>query len=129
VELEFVNFGSGLVRVNPDQLFQVLLNLVDNAVKYSAARPKIKIVSQESQVDGYMDVLVIDNGIGIAEEDLSKIFEQFRRVEELEDVEGSGLGLFVSKKIIEMMGGQIWVTSKKGQGSTFGLRLLREYTN
>lgn len=125
VELEFVNYGSSVIRVNPDQLFQILLKLIDNSIKYSSDRPKIRVISQESLIAGYMEILVTDNGIGMSESDLQRVFDKFHRVEELEDVEGCGLGLYISKLLVEAMGGEIWVSSKKGQGSTFGLRLKK----
>ena len=71
--------------------------------------------------------MVVDNGIGISEEDQKHLFEKFHRIEneKTKAVKGSGLGLFITKQLVEKMGGEIGVTSKVGQGSTFYFTLPR----
>ncbi|HEX29638.1 TPA: HAMP domain-containing protein [Candidatus Poribacteria bacterium] len=100
------------------QLFQ---NLIDNALKYSKEDepPRIEIGFQERDED-YL-FYVKDNGIGIRDEDKERIFHVFRRVQspQISKVEGKGVGLAAVKRIIEVYGGDIWVESKYGRGSTF----------
>jgi len=104
------------------QLFQ---NLIDNALKYSKKDepPRIEIGFQERDED-YL-FYVRDNGIGIRDEDKERIFHIFRRVQspEASKVEGKGVGLAAVKRIIEAYGGDIWVESEYGRGSTFFISL------
>ncbi len=109
-----------------DMIEQVLLNLFSNAIKYSPPRSKIGIEAKEQ--DQTILVNVVDNGYGIPEEALPKIFNKFYRVADLEgsdEVEGSGLGLSLSKEIIERHGGTINVTSRFGVGSVFSFTLKK----
>ena len=98
---------------------QILLNLLSNAVKFTPEGGRICINAQ--QVNGAAEISVSDTGIGIAPEDQPKIFEEFRQVgsDYAHKVEGTGLGLTLAKKFVELHGGRIWVTSEPGKGSTF----------
>ena len=98
---------------------QVLLNLLSNAVKFTPEGGRIGIKAR--QADGSVEISVSDTGIGIAPEDQPKIFEEFRQVgsDYAHKVEGTGLGLTLAKKFVELHGGRIWVTSEVGKGSTF----------
>ena len=98
---------------------QVLLNLLSNAVKFTPEGGRIGIKAR--QADGSVEISVSDTGIGIAPEDQPKIFEEFRQVgsDYAHKVEGTGLGLTLAKKFVELHGGKIWVTSEVGKGSTF----------
>jgi len=102
-----------------DKLIQVLINLVDNAVKYSPQGGKVTIAAR--QEPERMVVSVSDQGIGIAPEDREKIFTTFSRIRrpEVEKIHGTGLGLYIVKALVELMGGEIWVESELGKGSTF----------
>ncbi len=109
-----------------DMIEQVVLNLFSNAIKYSPPRSKIGIEVKEQ--NNTILVNVVDNGYGIPEEALPKIFNKFYRVADLEDsdeIEGSGLGLSLSKEIIERHGGTINVTSRFGVGSVFSFTLQK----
>jgi signal transduction histidine kinase len=77
------------------------------------------------QADGAVEISVSDTGIGIAPEDQPKIFEEFRQVgsDNAKKIEGTGLGLTLAKKFVELHGGRIWVTSEVGKGSTFSFTL------
>lgn len=99
-------------------LFQLWLNVVNNALKYSekVANPEIKIGTEEK--NGKEVYFVRDNGIGIEEDYIEKIFSTFTRVAGKE-YSGSGIGLSIVKKIIEKHKGDIWVESEKGKGSAF----------
>jgi two-component system phosphate regulon sensor histidine kinase PhoR len=101
------------------RLSQVLVNLLDNAIKYT---PHNGIVSVSTQLRGDMiQVDVSDSGIGIPEEDIPRIFERFYRVDKAHsrDLGGTGLGLSIVKHIVQAHGGNVWVKSAPGAGSTF----------
>ena len=113
------------VRVNGDslRLSQLLLNLLDNAIKHSGPGQTVRMTIGK---DGLAPVLrVEDSGAGIAEEDIPHIFDRFFRTDRSRSrqVPGSGLGLSISKWIVDAHGGQINVTSRLGAGSTFTVRL------
>jgi len=102
---------------------QVLLNLLSNAVKFTPEGGRIQIKAR--QQNGRVEIAVRDTGIGIASEDQAKIFEEFRQVgsDNTKKVEGTGLGLTLAKKFVELHGGKIWVESEVGKGSTFTFSL------
>jgi signal transduction histidine kinase len=102
---------------------QILLNLLSNAVKFTPEGGRIGIKAR--QADGSVEISVSDTGIGIAPEDQAKIFEEFRQVgsDHAHKTEGTGLGLTLAKKFVELHGGKIWVESKVGKGSTFSFTL------
>jgi GAF domain-containing protein len=102
---------------------QILLNLLSNAVKFTPEGGRIGI--EAKQADGSIEISVSDTGIGIAPQDQPKIFEEFRQVgsDYAHKVEGTGLGLTLAKKFVELHGGKIWVKSEVGKGSTFSFTL------
>jgi len=102
---------------------QVLLNLLSNAVKFTPEGGRISL--KASRRDGAVEIAVTDTGIGIAPEDQAAIFEEFRQVgtDETRKQEGTGLGLTLAKKFVELHGGRIWVESEPGRGSTFTFTL------
>ena len=109
-----------------DRLEQVLNNLIGNAIKYSPEGGQITVTTEHDGSD--LIVSVLDEGIGIAERDQEHLFERFYRGSiEGQSVKGLGLGLYVTRRIIEAHGGSISVTSRPGEGSafTFSLPLLR----
>lgn len=111
------------VMVDADRLYQVLLNLVVNAVKYSPEGGRIGIAA--SREEDMVRFLVSDQGVGISEEHLPHIFDRFYRaiVKGMASVTGTGLGLYVSRSLVEEMGGRIWVESEPGEGSRFFFEL------
>lgn len=115
--------GLPPVRVDPRRMEQVLLNLVDNAVKYGADSRKVEIRAHRQPDEVWLSVY--DEGIGIPPEHLELIFQRFHRVDSrlTRDTGGSGLGLAISRGIIEAHGGRIWATSEPGRGSTFYIAL------
>ncbi len=109
---------------DPSRVRQVLINLVGNAIKFTD-EGHITVSAKE---DGDFLVLrVADTGIGIDQEHQDKIFEEFIQVDDLERPfnPGAGLGLTISRRLVEMMGGKIWVQSEPGQGSTFSFTIPR----
>jgi signal transduction histidine kinase len=102
---------------------QILLNLLSNAVKFTPEGGRIGINAR--QTNGAVEISVTDTGIGIALEDQPRIFEEFRQVgsDYEHKSEGTGLGLTLAKKFVELHGGRIWVESEVGKGSTFTFTL------
>jgi signal transduction histidine kinase len=102
---------------------QILVNLLTNAVKFTPAGGQIRVEARWG--DRAIIVSVIDTGIGIAKEDQEAIFEEFRQAggNYAHKREGTGLGLTLTKRFIEMHGGKIWVESEVGKGSTFTFTL------
>jgi heavy metal sensor kinase len=105
---------------------QLLLNLIDNALKYSKDSGKIKIIL--TKLDGFYRLNIIDNGIGIAEEDLDDIFKRFYRVDKSRSREygGTGLGLSICSWIVKIHGGEINIKSSLKKGSNFEILLPEE---
>ncbi|MBD3426815.1 MAG: HAMP domain-containing protein [Candidatus Omnitrophica bacterium] len=116
-----VNIPGDLPEIMADdmRISQVMLNLVDNAIKYSEEGGSVEI--RASREEGLVKISVFDNGIGIPERDLPRIFERFYRVDKARSRElgGTGLGLSIVKHIIQDHGGDVWVESTPGKGSTF----------
>jgi len=106
------------VGVNQTLLVQVLQNLIGNALKYCKAnKPRVFI---SAKLKGkYWEILVKDNGIGIDKKHKSKIFNLFERGDSNGDTSGLGIGLSICAKIVKQVGGEIWVNSRVGKGSTF----------
>jgi len=106
-----------------DRLVQVVSNLVNNAVKYSPDGGTVTLSSRAE--DGFALVSVTDTGVGIPPDEISHVFERFRRVRSgaAQSIPGTGLGLTIVKQIVEMHGGKIWVESAVGHGSAFHFTL------
>jgi signal transduction histidine kinase len=111
------------VEGDPARLSQVFTNLISNAVKYSSDDMPIEVAVK--QVDGTVRISVSDRGLGISDEDMSRLFTPYFRSKNPEATErpGTGLGLFLSKSIIEEHGGTLTVSSRMGLGSTFTVEL------
>ncbi len=108
-----------------DKLCQVLLNLLDNSIKYTPEGGHVKITLQEQEKE--ILVVVEDTGIGIPREEISRVFERFYRVDKARSrkMGGTGLGLAIVKHVIEAHHGKVWVESSLGQGSRFYFTLPR----
>lgn len=111
-------------ETDPDLSMQVWTNLLDNAVKYSSDSVDLTIDIQEE--NDTARVTIVDNGIGMSEEDQRHIFEQFYQVEHSHVQEGNGLGLAIVKTIVDQLGGSISVESEIGKGSTFQVILPKQ---
>lgn len=112
------------VNADPERLREIVTNLFDNAVKYSE---KGKITFGLTGNDTVVQFRVSDTGHGIPAEDIPHLFQKFYRVDNTvtREVGGTGLGLFICRKIVELYNGRIWVDSKLGEGSTFYINLPR----
>jgi hypothetical protein len=112
------------VKVDPDRLIQVVVNLLSNAVKFSD-KDEGRVCLEARAVDGWLEVDVTDNGVGIAAEDLDKIFERFQQAGNTltDKPHGTGLGLPISRQILQRFGGDVSVTSEIGRGSRFSFRI------
>jgi signal transduction histidine kinase len=112
------------ITADPDRLRQVLTNLITNAVKYSPQGGSITIRCRE-RGSQHVVVEVVDPGMGIPSDQIARLFQKFQRVrtDEHLQVPGTGLGLYICRLIVEGHGGQIWVESEIGKGSTFGFVL------
>ena len=109
---------ANIVEGDERRVRQVIFNLLSNAVKFTPAGGHVDV--RATRVNGEVRVSVADTGPGIAAEDLERIFEEFQQTEAgLEQREGTGLGLALSKRLVELHGGRIWVESELGPGSTF----------
>jgi signal transduction histidine kinase len=127
------------LQADERKIRQVVLNLLSNAIKFTPEGGGIEVRVEPR--DGSVEVSVTDTGIGIAPEDQEAVFEEFRQVGTTDKkVEGTGLGLTLCRKFIELHGGKIWVQSQVGEGSTFtftipmrrsesGVALIRDVTS
>ena len=116
------NGSLDVVSGDERRIRQVIFNLLSNAVKFTPEGGRVDVSAK--RVDGDMRVSVADSGPGIAAEDLERIFEEFQQTEAgARQTEGTGLGLALSKRFVEMHGGRIWCESELGKGSTFEFTL------
>jgi signal transduction histidine kinase len=108
---------------DPERLATAVDNLLQNAVKFSAGPPEIEVTGDRK--DGHVRLVVKDHGIGISAAARPRLFEKFYRVNdpELNNVVGTGIGLYLVRQVIERHGGRVEVASQPGQGSAFEIEL------
>ena len=110
------------VNADPDRLERILMNLLTNALKYSP--PETRVMVRAGRIDAEMvTVSIVDRGAGIAAEDLPFIFERFYQPQRGRMAGGLGLGLYITKMLVEAHGGRVWVESELGKGSAFHFTL------
>jgi signal transduction histidine kinase len=108
----------GVIQGDERKIKQVLLNVLSNALKFTPEGGRIDV--GVSVNEGLVEVSVSDTGVGIAPEDQEAVFEEFRQVGTADKkAEGTGLGLALCRRFVELHGGRIWVKSQQGQGSVF----------
>ena len=107
------------VAADPEQLRQVLTNLVENAIKYSPDGGPVEVRLEPA--DGFLRFAVSDRGLGIPAGEQRRIFEKFYRLDPqmTRGIGGTGLGLYISRELVRRVNGRIWVDSAAGSGSTF----------
>jgi signal transduction histidine kinase len=119
---ETIDKRLGAIRGDERKVKQVLLNLLSNALKFTPEGGRIDV--RAAVADGMTEISVTDTGVGIAEEDQDAVFEEFRQVGAADKrVEGTGLGLPLARKFVELHGGRLWLKSQVGVGSTFTFTL------
>jgi signal transduction histidine kinase len=116
--------GVGYLRADTQRLKQVVINLLSNAVKYNREGGDVE-VSVEGVGSDHVQIAVTDTGEGIAPDSMEKLFVPFERLDAGADVQGTGLGLALSRSLVEAMGGTLTVSSTPGEGSTFTVELAR----
>jgi signal transduction histidine kinase len=121
IERRVASNGAAVVA-DPQRLQQVLVNLLTNACKYN--RPGGRVTVDTREASDHVCIDIADNGIGLSEQDAKELFQPFRRVAAASaKVEGTGLGLYIVKQLVERMGGAVTVHSEPGQGSRFSVSL------
>ena len=123
IEIMHVNSSSSLVHGNKTAIKQVLINLISNAVKYNRDGGMVKI-SFDSSTD-WVNISIQDEGSGIAQTEIDRIFDKFYRAAGGERIKGAGLGLYIVKHLVEAMGGRVTVVSRPGIGSTFTVSFIK----
>jgi signal transduction histidine kinase len=112
------------IRADERKVKQIVFNLLSNAVKFTPDGGRVDLSARA--VDAEVVIAVRDTGIGIAPKDLGHVFDEFRQVGDGQArQEGTGLGLALTKKLVELHGGRIWVDSEPGTGSIFSFSLPR----
>lgn len=121
IEIETEYFPDCSLFHNPKWTTEVFANLLENAVKYTPEGGKVTIGMRRFEM--YTEIWIRDTGIGISQEELTEIFKRFYRSRDVENLEGSGIGLYLSKLILEKEKGYMNVASQKGVGSCFSVFL------
>ena len=112
------------VHADPDHIREVTANLIENAIKYTKSGDvTVNVIGDDERAE----VAITDTGIGIPQEDIPHLFQKFYRVDNTDtrEIGGTGLGLYLCRRLVETMGGRLWVTSDYGRGSTFHVELPR----
>ncbi|MFH1188356.1 MAG: ATP-binding protein [bacterium] len=109
------------VSIDPDKLGMAMSNFIDNAIKYNIKNGTVTVAVKQKENDQYIEISIKDTGIGIPSEDMKQLFNKFFRAENAATThtDGSGLGLYIAKNIIERHGGAVWAESVLKRGTTF----------
>lgn len=119
----FFNEQERVLSIDANHLSNTIINILDNAMKYSVGKPEIKVVTETTQ--SHFILIISDKGMGMTKDEQKHIFDRFYRVSagDLHNIKGHGLGLSYAKGIVESHGGRIEVESEKGKGSKFYIYL------
>ncbi len=123
IEIIAENSTTSLVRGNGTAIRQIMINLVSNAVKYNHKGGTVRISFDEK--NDRVDIFIRDEGNGIANADMARIFDKFYRAVGSERIKGAGLGLYIVKLLANAMGGGVTVTSRPGKGSVFTVSFIK----
>jgi signal transduction histidine kinase len=108
-------------QADPQRLQQIVMNLLSNACKYNTQDGQIVITARQEGAHVLIDIS--DTGIGLSADDAAQLFQPFKRITPKPQIEGTGLGLYIVRQLIERMNGQVSVHSEKGVGSRFTITL------
>ncbi len=108
-----------VLKANKNELKRVFQNLIGNSIKYRRTDVSPKISLSAEKKNGSWEFAIQDNGIGIFEKDIPRAFQLFRQLHAKDAYEGMGLGLAIARRVVELHGGQIWLESQPGEGTTF----------
>jgi signal transduction histidine kinase len=123
-EIDFeLNLKKCKIKNNSDLLYQVWINLIENAIKFSKEKGKIYVSATCNEDNTEIHVIIKDEGLGIRADKLPKIFDKFYQCDESHKTEGHGLGLSIVKRIIQLTGGSIECTSQENEGCEFRIIL------
>jgi len=122
---KIIQQGIPQVPIDSLRIMQVLTNIIGNAIKFTPNNGRVIVEAKFRENSSEIEVNITDTGVGIAKEELPKVFDKFQQVGERSwtDIGGTGLGLSIAKEIIELHKGKIWVESEKGQGAKFTFTL------
>lgn len=126
IKIEYkVQKGIPKLKVDGNRIIQLLNNIIGNAIKFTPKGGVVTIEAKTDEIKKIVFVSITDTGIGIAKDDLDKVFDKFQQVGERvsTDISGTGLGLAIAQEIVRMHSGKIWVESEKGQGAKFTFTL------
>ena len=123
VKISFITDFDGKLKGSKDKFYQLALNLIENAIKYSNENGNVKIILTSDNENFIFKV--IDDGIGIPKSDIPRVFERFYRVDKSRSTRGTGLGLAIVKHIVKLFNGDINIESTEGVGSTFTVKIKR----
>ena len=114
-----VNLSRDTIYGEPFSIDEIVTTMLFNAIKFTPAGGKVTVRAKEE--DGHIRVDIADTGIGIPEQELSRVFDEFYRASNASamEKEGTGLGLAIARQVVERHGGRIWVESEEGKGSVF----------
>ena len=121
ISIDIIGDTKAIAKYDKKWTLEAICNILENAIKYTNENGKIEINIEK--LESFLRIDIIDNGIGIDNENINNIFKRFFREQKVHDIEGVGIGLYLSKNIIELQNGYIKLKSKVGEGSTFSVFL------
>lgn len=115
------------IKADPSLIHQLFQNLIGNSIKFRSKKLPIIKVELENEDENFWTICVKDNGIGFDSKNAEQVFEPFKRLNNTNEYQGSGLGLATVKRIVELLGGEIWVESKVGDGCKFSFTISKAF--